>query len=167
VDHLVGINWHQFFIPEHPILEMIVRGTVMYLALFAFLRIMGRRQNGSINTADVLVIVLLADAAQNGMSHEYHSVTEGLTLVLTILVWDYLIDWLSFHVPRLRPILSAPALYLIKNGVLQRRNMRRELITHDELMAHLREQGVESPGDVKSAQIEEDGTISVIKREAR
>jgi uncharacterized membrane protein YcaP (DUF421 family) len=167
VEHLIGIDWHQFFIPEHSILEMIVRGTVMYLALFTFLRVLGRRQSGSLNTADVLVIVLLADAAQNGMSHEYHSVTEGLTLVLTILAWDFIIDWLAFHFPKLRPILNPPALCLVKDGVLQRRNMRRELITNDELMAHLREQGVESPADVKRAQMEEDGTISVIKRDAR
>jgi uncharacterized membrane protein YcaP (DUF421 family) len=167
VEHLVGIDWQEFFIPEHSVLEMIVRGTVMYLALFVFLRVLGRRQSGSLNTADVLVIVLLADAAQNGMAHEYHSVTEGLTLVLTILTWDYLIDWLSFRFPPLRPILSPPSLLLVKNGVLQRRNMRRELITDDELKAHLREQGVEAFADVKRAQIEEDGTISVIKRKRR
>lgn len=163
MDNLFSIDWHAFFVPEHSILDMVARGTVMYLAIFVFLRIMGRRQSGSLATADILVIVLLADAAQNGMTHEYKSVTEGLALVLTILAWDFAIDWLCFHVPVLRRLLTAPSLCLIKDGVLQHRNMRKELITKDELLSQLREKGVESVAQVKRAQLEEDGQISVIR----
>jgi uncharacterized membrane protein YcaP (DUF421 family) len=167
MEHLLSVDWAAFFIPRHSLLDMAARGSAMYLGLFLFLRVMGRRQGGSISTADVLVIVLLADAAQNGMAHEYQSVTEGFALVLTILFWDFAIDWLSFHVPALRPLLNPPALCLIKNGVLQRRNMRKELVTLDEIMAHLREQGIESLEEVRVAQIEEDGNISVVKRSAK
>jgi len=164
MEHLTSVDWQALFIPTHSILEMVVRGTLMYLAIFVLLRLLGRRQSGSLGTADILVIVLLADAAQNGMTNEYKSVTEGLALVATILAWNFVIDWLSFHVPAVRPLLSAPALCLIKDGVLQRRNMRKELITNEELLSQLREQGVESPADVKLAQLEEDGQISVVKK---
>jgi uncharacterized membrane protein YcaP (DUF421 family) len=164
MERLYSIDWEKFFIPEHSVLEMVARGSVMYLALFICLRFIGRRQSGSIGTADLLVVVLIADAAQNGMAHEYTSVTEGLALVLTIMAWDFVIDWANFRFPKLRAVLSSPAVCLIKDGKLQRRNMRKEMITEDELLGHLRQEGLESPSQVHLAQMEENGQISVIKK---
>jgi uncharacterized membrane protein YcaP (DUF421 family) len=99
--------------PESGDAEVIVRGSIMYLCMFAILRFVGRRQAGHFGPADLLVIVMIADAAQNGLGKDYSSVTEGVTLVLTIVSWEYLIDWLSFRFPALRPILKPPALRLI------------------------------------------------------
>jgi uncharacterized membrane protein YcaP (DUF421 family) len=167
MEHLLAVDWTKFFVPEHSILEMVLRGTVMYLALFVFLRFMARRIAGTMGTADVLVIVLLADAAQNGMSNDYKSVTEGIVLVATILAWDLFIDWLAFHVSALRPILQHPTLPVVRNGRLLYRNMRREMISREELLSQLRQQGVEDQADVKLAQIEEDGHLSVITKTGR
>jgi len=164
MEYLLHIDWAAFFIPKHSVLEMVLRGTVMYLALFALLRFMARRLTGSMGTADVLVIVLLADAAQNGMAHDYSSVTEGIVLVMTILAWDFVIDWLGYHVSVLRPFLNQPTLPLIRNGVLLRNNMRKEMMTREELLSQLREQGVDSAADVKLAQLESDGHLSVITK---
>jgi uncharacterized membrane protein YcaP (DUF421 family) len=93
------LNWQELFVPKHSIVEMLVRGTIMYLALFLILRFVARRQFGQLGIADLLVIVLIADASQNAMANEYRSVTEGLVLVLTIVFWDYALDWLGYHVP--------------------------------------------------------------------
>ena len=92
----------------------------MDLGLFVILRFMARRQAGHFGPADLLVIVLIADAAQNGLGKEYGSVTEGLVLVLTIVAWEYLIDWLTWRFPALRNILTPPSLTLIENGVVRR-----------------------------------------------
>lgn len=162
MERLFLIDWEKFYVPTHSLAEMMVRGSVMYLALFVFLRFLGRRQSGSIGTADLLVIMLIADAAQNGMAHEYKSVTEGIVLVLTILGWNFLIDWASYHFPRLRPLLSQPAVCLIRDGKLQRRNMRKEMVTEEELLGQLRQKGLESPSLVRLAQLEADGQISVV-----
>jgi uncharacterized membrane protein YcaP (DUF421 family) len=56
----------------------------------------GRRQTGGLSTPDVLLVILLADAAQNGMADQYRSVTEGVMLVGTIIFWNFAIDWLGF-----------------------------------------------------------------------
>jgi hypothetical protein len=72
--------WHDVFVPTHSILEMFVRGTIMFLTIFAVLRFVLKRQAGGLSTPDVLLVVLLADAAQNGMAGEYRSVTEGIVL---------------------------------------------------------------------------------------
>ena len=164
MDWLLQIDWQALLVPQHSVLEMVLRGTIMYVALFLILRFLTRRQFGQLGIADLLVIVLIADAAQNAMAHEYRSVTEGLALVLTIVFWDYVLDWLSYHVPFLRGLTQPPPLALIRNGRLVRANMRAEMITRDELMSHLREHGVEDPSEVKAAFIESDGKISIVRR---
>jgi len=88
-------DWRQMFVPSVSPLELVIRGSIMYLAILAAMRIF-RRQAGSLNTADLLVVVLVADAAQNGMSSDYKSVTDGLVLVGTIYAWNYLLDAAAF-----------------------------------------------------------------------
>lgn len=111
---------------------------------------------------DLLVVVLIADAAQNAMGGGYSSVADGLFLVLVIAFWAFAIDWLGFHVP-LFAILARPApRTLVYRGRKLRRRMARELITDDELDSMLREQGVEDISRVREARMEPDGRLSVI-----
>ena len=79
MDKLFLIEWAELLIPSHSLAEIILRGTVMYLALFLILRFLMLRQSSTIGIADILVIVVIADAAQNGFAKEYKSVTEGLS----------------------------------------------------------------------------------------
>ena len=159
---LLSIDWNAVFWPSSSLLEVILRGTLVYLFLFIVLRFL-RRSAGAIGISDLLVVVVIADAAQNAMGSEYRSVTEGVVLVSTIVAWDYFFDWLAFHVPALSPILRPRALILIKDGKLQERNLRKEMITKEELIGELREQGVEDVKDVKYSYMESDGHISVVK----
>jgi uncharacterized membrane protein YcaP (DUF421 family) len=156
--------WHEVFVPTHSLLEMIVRGSIMYLVIFALLRFVLKRQTGGLSTPDILLIVLLADAAQNGMAGEYRSVTEGIIIVCTIIFWNFAIDWLEFHFPVMERLLRPAPLLLIKNGQVLRSHLRQELVTMDELMSRLREEDVADPREVQQAYMEPDGTITVKKR---
>ena len=95
METLFKIDWHSMFVPTESILEIIIRGTIMYLGMYFILRIF-RRQSGSIGVADLLVIVVIADAAQNGMAGKSESITEALLLIVTIVLWDFFLDWLGF-----------------------------------------------------------------------
>jgi uncharacterized membrane protein YcaP (DUF421 family) len=159
----MSIDWSAVFVPSIGLAEIVLRGTIMYLGLFAVMRFIGRRQAGNFGPADLLVIVLIADAAQNGLGKDYSSVTEGLILVITIVGWEYLIDWLQYRYPALRPILTAPSLTLIENGRVNQANLQRELLTEEELRAQLREKEVVKYDEVKLAKLEGDGRLSVIK----
>jgi uncharacterized membrane protein YcaP (DUF421 family) len=161
----MDVDWTAMWMPKIAIVELILRGTIMYLALFALFRVVVRRQMGSLSLTDLLLIVLIADAAQNALAGDYRSIPEGLVLCATMIGWNYLLDWLSYRSPTLRRWLEPPALPLIKEGRMQRRNMRSELVTEEELMSHLRQQGATDPKEVQSAFLEPDGTISVIKYE--
>jgi uncharacterized membrane protein YcaP (DUF421 family) len=96
------------------------------------------------------------------MAGEYRSITDGLVLVSTIVGWNVAIDWLAYRVPLLRRIFEAQPLLLVRDGKIQRRNLRREWITEDDLRGQLREQGVASVADVRVAYMESDGVVSVI-----
>jgi uncharacterized membrane protein YcaP (DUF421 family) len=160
----VSVDWHNVFIPSLGIAEMVVRGALMYLALFAILRFIGRRQAGHFGPADLLVIVLIADAAQNGLGKDYESVTEGIVLVLTIVAWEYALDWAAWRYPFLRPFLKPPALTLVRDGKLVPSALRKEMLSEEELDGQLREQGIEELSEVKLARLEGDGRLSVIQR---
>jgi uncharacterized membrane protein YcaP (DUF421 family) len=85
----ISIDWHSAFVPGIGIAEVVVRGSIMYLCMLAILRFVGRRQAGHFGPADLLVIVMIADAAQNGLGKDYSSVTEGVMLVVTIVGWVF------------------------------------------------------------------------------
>ena len=149
------------FVPTESLFEIIIRGTIMYLGMFALLRVF-RRQAGSIGIADLLVIVVIADAAQNGMAGDSKSITEALLLVTTIVLWDWLFDWLGFRSKFAAGILEPDKLLLVKNGRILRKNLDKELLTEDKLKSQLRQQGVENVSDVKECFLESNGKFSVI-----
>ncbi|HEY9747551.1 MAG TPA: YetF domain-containing protein [Allocoleopsis sp.] len=165
---LFSVEWRELFVPNLSLVELFIRGSLVYLVLFAILRSLPSRQLGSLAITDLLVVVLFAEAAQNAMARDYTSITEGAVLIGSVIFWSYALNWLGFRFPVVQQFLNPPPLLLVKQGHLQRRNMRRELITEDELMSQLRQQGIESVADVKAAYMEADGTISVIpeKRQA-
>lgn len=153
-----------FALTVHPA-ELILRGTAVYWFLFLVFRYVLRRDVGSVGIADILVLVLIADAAQNAMAGGYESVTDGFILVGTIVGWNYSLDWAAYHFEPIRTWAEPPPLVLIENGRILRRNLRREYITLEELEAKLREQGVEDASQVKRAALEADGMISVTRRD--
>lgn len=160
------MNWAELFLPGGSLLEVVVRGTVLFLALFLLLRLMPRRQLGSLGVSDLLVIVLIADAAQNGLAGEYRSITEGVVLVATILFWNWAIDALDYWFPAWHLNASSPRV-LVSEGRVVHRNMEKEGLTQDELMSQLRQHGVEELQSVRRAYVESDGRISVIRSHGR
>ena len=147
-----------------PVLELVLRGTLVYWLLFCLFRFVLRRDVGAVGIADVLLLVIIADAAQNAMAGGYETVSEGAILVSTIAGWNWLLDMLSYRIPAVRRFTTPGRITLIRNGVPQRRSLRQEFITLEELNEKLREQGIETVVDVKAAYLEGDGQISVIRK---
>jgi uncharacterized membrane protein YcaP (DUF421 family) len=164
-DKLLRVDWQSVFVPTESLLEIIIRGTIMYLAMFALLRVF-RRQAGSLSIADLLVIVIIADAAQNGMADDSKSVTESLVLICTIVFWDYFLDFLGFKSRVFERVIEPEKLEIIKDGKLLRRNMKKEMLTEDEVLSQMRQNGVEDVSEIKIAYLESDGHFSFIKKDS-
>ncbi len=167
IDFLFKVDWHKLFVPNLSVAELFIRGSLVYLVLFAILRFLPNRQVGAIGITDLLVVVLFTNAAQNAMESNYTSITDGFILVATIIFWNYALNWFGYRFPPIQRFLSPPPLLLVKNGIMIYRNMRRELINESELMSQLRKQGVEKLDEVKKAFMEADGSISVSAHESK
>ncbi len=159
------VEWAEIFQFETPVLEIFVRGSVMYIMLFLLLRLVLKRQAGAVGITDLLVIVLIADASQNAMTDDYKTLPDGILLVSTLIFWNYLLEWLGYHFPWFDKLISPSPLLLIKNGRMIRHNMRKELITENDLLSQLRQQGFDDISQVYKACLEGDGKISIIPNE--
>jgi uncharacterized membrane protein YcaP (DUF421 family) len=157
------LDWSALFGVNVPVLEMIVRGTVVYWFLFIIFRFVIPRDVGKIGIADILILVIIADASQNAMAGEYTTITEGMVLISVLVAWNVIFDRLSFYSPAFRRFTTPSLRCLVKDGRIQKQNMRREFITEDELWTHLRQQGIETLSDVRTVYLESDGGFSVVK----
>lgn len=163
MENFFDIDWAELFSLSMPLLEILVRGTATYWFLFLIFRFVVRRDIGAVGIADILILVIVADASQNAMAGDSSSIADGMVLVSTLIGWNIFLDWLTYRFPAIRRIAEPSSLCLIKDGQILKRNLRREFITEDELWRKLREQGVESLDQVKNMRLEPDGNFSVVK----
>ena len=157
-------DWQSLFALSVPPWELVIRGTAVYWFLVLVFRFVCRRDVGSVGMADILLLVIIADAAQNAMAGEYRTITDGFILISTIIGWNLAIDWLAYRSPRFRRVFEPRPLPLVLEGRIQWRNLRRELISKEELLGKLREHQVADVNEVKAAYMESDGEISVIPK---
>jgi uncharacterized membrane protein YcaP (DUF421 family) len=147
-----------------PVGELVIRGTITFLGLMLLLRIVGQREAGGLGMTDLLVVILIADAASAGLRGPAETLADGAVLVVTILLWSVILDALAYRWPRVGRLLKARPRPLIEDGRLNRRAMRREFMAEDEVMSQLRLHGIEELERVERAYIEPNGMISVIPR---
>jgi uncharacterized membrane protein YcaP (DUF421 family) len=163
----VSVDLEQLFRLDVSGLELVLRTTLIYIGLLTGFRIVARRRMGSLAVSDMLIVVLIADGVQNGMSGHYNSVTGAAIVAATLLCWDVLLDALAARSKLVERLLSPPPLRLIENGHMLRRNMRKEFITEEELASKLRAHGIQEMARVKLASLESDGELSVITRDGQ
>lgn len=156
-------EWSRLFIVETSVLELIVRGTVLYFAILALIRIAPRRTGGELAMMDLALVMLIADAAGRAFG-EFDALGDSCILMVVLMGWNYVLNVLTYHFPAIERFVSSSPLEIVRHGRMLRANMKRELLTAEELAEELRRQGIEDIGDVKSARIEADGHISIIKR---
>jgi uncharacterized membrane protein YcaP (DUF421 family) len=158
------IDWDQVLGFTVSPLELFIRGTLTYFFLFAMFRFIVRRDTGTLGPSDLLVLVIIADAAQNAMAGDYQSVPDGFVLITTIIGWSYALNWLSFRYPLFRRFVLPRPLCIVKDGVKLDAALKRELIADEELGEMLREHGIEDIREVRRAYLEPDGNVTVIRR---
>jgi uncharacterized membrane protein YcaP (DUF421 family) len=145
-------------------LELLIRGTAMYWLLLCIFRFLLRRDFGTAGVPDLLFVVLLGDAAQNGMIGEGHTLLDSAFLIAVLAAWNYALDFLAYYVPLFARLTDPPPLLLAKDGRLLHRNLRKEHITLDEVESALRGEGLDGLARVRRLYLEPDGKFTVLKR---
>lgn len=160
------VDW-QIFALSAPLGESIIRGTLTFLGLLTLMRLVGQRESGSIGITDVLIVVIVADAASPGLQGQVSSITDSMVLVVTVLFWSVVVDAVAYRFPALAHLVKARPKPLIEQGKLNKRVMRRELMTREEIQAQLRLHGIEDIALVERAYIEPNGMISVVSHKSK
>ena len=158
-------SWGAIWAIETPILELLVRGAAMYLGILFLLRIFPRRDGGELATMDLVLILLMTEAATHALG-DYTSLGDGLFLITTVLVINFATNALSYRVRWIERLVSSPPLPIIVDGRMLGRNMRREFITEEELKGYLRMNDIEDVSEVKRAYVESEGHITFVTRES-
>jgi len=146
---------------DKPVWEMILRGSAVYWFLFLLFRFVLRRDVRSMGVADLLFVVLVADAASNAMQGDYKSIGDGMVLVSTLAAWNYAMDWLAFRLAPVARFMEPPPEVVVRNGQPNHRLLVRQMMSLHELESKLRSLGVESLAQVRIARLESDGSLSV------
>ncbi|TLU99387.1 DUF421 domain-containing protein [Dyadobacter luticola] len=163
MDKIFSLDWSSLLVPQVSLLEIFIRGTLTYWSIFILLRFF-RRGTGQFSVSDILLIILIGDAAQNAMAGNYQTITEGVVLLATLVLWDVAIDYAGFKSKRFALFSQAEPKLLIKDGEFQHMNMRKEFITEDDLHGYLREKGIENIKKVHACYLEGSGNLSVLEK---
>lgn len=146
--------------PGIPYLEKAVRTLVVYLALIALLRLAGKRTLGSLNSFDLVVLLLLSNAVQNAIIGNDNSLIGGLFGAIVLVLFNYFIVWLLYKHRKVDRAIEGGATLLIRHGKFLEENMRQQLITHSELQAAARRQGIRKLSDIATARLETGGAVT-------
>ena len=163
---LLAVDWEKLFVPKLSVLEMMIRGVGVYVALVLLLRLIPKRQIGQVSISELLVIGLIAGVARNPLVADGYSLTDGLGVIVVVLGCSYLVTWLSYRFRAIHRLTHHEPVPLVQDGRVLGENLRKELMTPDRLRSKLRGQGVTDPAEVSEAWLEGDGEISVVERKA-
>jgi uncharacterized membrane protein YcaP (DUF421 family) len=144
-------------------MDIVLRATVVFLLVLLVTRVVGKRELSSLEPFDVILLVVIGDLVQQGVTQSDYSLTGSLLAILTITILTVATAYVNFRFRRLRPLLEGEPIVLIERGNLLERNLRRERLTVEELTAEARQQSIGSLDDVEWAVLETTGRISFLQ----
>jgi uncharacterized membrane protein YcaP (DUF421 family) len=146
-------------------MDIVIRAAVVFAFLFLLMRMLGRRELSSMEPFDIILLVVIGDLVQQGVTQSDYSVTGALLAVSTIALLTVLVSWTSFRVGKLRPILAGEPIVLIEDGELIEKNLRRQRLTGEEVEQEARLEQITSLDDVRWAILETNGEISFVEKQ--
>jgi len=145
-------------------MDLVIRAAVGFLFVFFLTRVVGRRELSSLEPFDLIMLVMIGDLVQQGITQNDFSVTGMVLVGSTVALLTVLVSYANFKFPRLRPVIEGEPVIVLEDGKTIDRNLARNRITHEELAAAARQEGIPSLEDVRWAVLETSGSISFIRR---
>ncbi|HEY2180300.1 MAG TPA: YetF domain-containing protein [Solirubrobacteraceae bacterium] len=145
-------------------MDLVFRAAVVFAFVFLVTRIVGRRQLSQLEPFDLILLVVIGDLVQQGVTQSDQSVTGALIVISTIALLSFAVSWVSFKSRKLRLVTEGEPIVLVQNGRVIERNVRRERITREDIEEEARKQQITALADLRWAILEDDGRISCISR---
>lgn len=145
-------------------MDIVIRASVMFAILFGLLRLMGKRELGQMTPFELVMLVVLGDLIQQGITHNDFSLTGATLAIATFAFWASVLGWVSYRWPRAERAIEGEPRVLIREGALIEANLKRDRLTRREVESEMRLAGIASVRDVAWAILEPEGRISFIRR---
>jgi len=152
---------HDMFHSPLPYLEKIVRPVIVYLCLIVFLRLFGKRELAQLNPLDLVVLLSLSNTVQNAMIGDDNSVSGGVVGAFSLLAINWILMRVLYRAPKITAVLEGKASMLIRGGVIDEAELKKETLSHEELVSVLNKNGFNDPADVELCVLEPNGTFYV------
>jgi uncharacterized membrane protein YcaP (DUF421 family) len=152
---------HSMFHMPLPILEKILRPVIVYLCLIVFLRIFGKRELAQLNPLDLVVLLSLSNTVQNAIIGDDNSVSGGIIGAFALLTINWLLMQFLYRAPKMTAALEGSSTVLVKDGKILEDALKKETLTHEELISVLNKNGFNDPADVEECALEPNGTFFV------
>jgi uncharacterized membrane protein YcaP (DUF421 family) len=146
-------------------MDLTIRAVALFFFVYLLTRIIGRRELSSLEPFDLILLIVIGDAIQQGLTQDDYSVTGALIVIGTFAILQILVSYLSFRFPRLRPALDGEPIVVVQDGKAIEKNMKRERITVEEVMVAARQEQVASLDRIAWAVLETSGKISIIPKQ--
>lgn len=146
-----------------PWYELILRGTIIYFFMFISIKFWGKKHMGELTAFDFILLLFISEAVQNSLVSDDKSVLGGMIVITTFLLWNSLINKITFRSRKLERILDGTPVILVQNGTMDKENMRKEQVTEMELHEAMRGQGLDDLSKVKKATLETNGHLTIIE----
>ena len=145
-------------------MEVVIRAAVMFAFLWLVTRAVGKRELGQLSAFELVLLVTMGDLVQQSITQEDYSISGGMLTIGTFALLSVLLSYLSWRIPRSRPVLEGRPAVVVRDGQLLEQVLADERLTRTELLAAARKQGVRDLGDVELAVLENDGSLSFFTR---
>jgi uncharacterized membrane protein YcaP (DUF421 family) len=145
-------------------MDIAVRAIAIFFFLYVLMRVIGRRELSTLEPFDLILLVVLGDAVQQGLTQDDYSLTGAFIAIGMIAILQMGTSYLNFRFPRLRPLLQGEPIVVVQDGKAIERNLRRERVTLGDLASAAREQNIPKLDDVAWAVMETSGKITFIKK---
>jgi len=143
-------------------MDLVLRTIVVFFLIFLITRVVGRRELGRLEPFDLIMLVVIGDLVQQGVTQSDNSLTGTLLVISVICVLTVLLSYIGFRFPSTRPLLGGEPLVLVEDGKVIERNLRRQRLTVEEVASQARLQQIAHLSDVRFAVLESSGDISFI-----
>src|SRR6266487_642539 len=135
-------------------MDLVLRAAVVFVFVLVLTRVIGRRELGSLAPIDLVLLIILGDALQQGLTQDDYSLTGAVLVVGTIALLQVFVSWLSYRFPGSRPILEGEPIIVMHDGEVIEPNLKRERLTMDDVAEEARKQQIAHLSDVKFAILE-------------
>ena len=148
-------------------MDIVLRATVMFFILFLLIRLLGKRELGQMTPFEFVVLVVLGDLIQQGVTHNDFSLTGATLAICTFAFWALVLSWTAYLFPRAKDLLEGTPRVIVRDGEIVTENLQRDRLTRDEILSEMRLAGIGRMSEVAWAILEPQGKMSFIRKDEK